>query len=86
MDAEGCKPRIDSPCRWTYKVIGRSVEELKAAIAEVIGEREHTVTLSRSSSQGAYHCLNVTLVVDCEAGRVDLYRRLCGHPSVRVVM
>ncbi len=86
MDAEGCKPHIEYPCRWTYKVIGRSREDLRRAVAEVIGASEHTVDLSRSSAGGAYHCLNVTLTVDCEASRLDLYRRLCGHPSIQIVL
>ncbi|MHB8771626.1 MAG: HP0495 family protein [Syntrophales bacterium] len=86
MDAEGCKPHIDYPCRWTYKVIGRSREDLRGAVAEVIGQREHTVAFSRSSAGGAYHCLNVTLTVEYEADRLDLYHRLCGHPSIQIVM
>lgn len=86
MDAGGCRPHIDYPCCWTYKVIGRGREELQRAIAEVIGESGHTVSFSRSSAGGIYHCLNLTVTVASEAARLDLYRRLCAHPSIRVVM
>jgi uncharacterized protein len=86
MNGNGCRPRIDYPCRWSYKVIGRDLEELKEAIAEVLGGSEHTVALSRSSKGGAYHCLNVTIAVESEPVRLDLYQRLRKHPAVLMVM
>lgn len=86
MDTNGCKPKIDYPCSWTYKVIGRDMDDLKRAIAEVVGESEHTIALSRSSKGGAYHCLNVCLTVESEPARLDLYQRLCKHPAILIVM
>jgi uncharacterized protein len=86
MNGNGCKPKIDYPCRWSYKVIGRDLEELNRAIAEVIGGSEHTVTLSRSSKGGAYHCLNVTMTVESESVRLGLYQQFCQHPAILIVM
>jgi uncharacterized protein len=86
MDTNGCKPKIDYPCPWLYKLIGRDLDDLKRAISEIIGEREHTVALSRSSKGGAYHCLNVTVTVGSEPARLDLYQRLCKHPAILMVM
>ena len=86
MNTNGCKPKIDYPCSWSYKVIGRDLEDLHGAIAEVIGGSEHTVTLSRSSKGGAYHCLNVTITVESESVRLDLYEQLHRHPAVLIVM
>ncbi len=86
MNGKGCKPQIDYPCRWSYKVIGRNREDLNRAIAEVMGTSEHAVVPSRSSSGGAYHCLNVTVTVESETVRLDLYQRLCRHPAIRIVM
>jgi len=86
MDTNGCKPKIDYPCRWCYKVIGRDLDDLNRAIAEVIGASEHTVTHSRSSKGGAYHCLNVTITVESEPLRLDVYQRLCKHPAILIVM
>ena len=86
MSEEGCKPKIDYPCCWTYKVIGRDLEELNRAIAEVVGGNEHTVAFSRTSKGGAYRCLNVTITVESEPVRLDLYQRLCRHPAILIVM
>ncbi|MDP1993135.1 MAG: DUF493 domain-containing protein [Syntrophales bacterium] len=86
MDENGCKPRIDYPCFWVYKVIGRDPEGLRCAIAEVMTGCEHTVTPSQSSKGGAYHCLNVEMTVESEPVRLGLYERLRRHPSVIMVM
>jgi putative lipoic acid-binding regulatory protein len=87
MTVNGCKPKIAYPCRWSYKVVGRDLEALYGAIAEVLEEGgEHTVTLSRSSKGGSYHCLNVILTVESEAVRLVLYERLRRHPAVLIVM
>jgi len=86
MDDNECKPQIDYPCFWVYKVIGRDVEGLRWAIAEVLKGSEHTVTPSRSSKGGAYHCLNVEMTVESESVRLGLYERLRLHPAVLMVM
>lgn len=86
MDESECKPRIDYPCPWVYKVIGRDLEGLRCAVAEVMQGCEHTVTPSRSSRGGAYHCLNVELTVESEPVRLGHYERLRRHPSVIMVM
>jgi uncharacterized protein len=86
MDAKDCKPIIDYPCPWTYKVIGRDLGALKEAIAEVVGGSAHTIAVSRSSRGGAYYCLNVEMTVETEADRLDLYERFCRHPAIVIVM
>jgi putative lipoic acid-binding regulatory protein len=86
MNEDECKPRIDYPCLWVYKVIGRNLEGLRCAVAEVMKGSEHTVTPSRSSKGGAYHCLNVEINVENEPIRLGFYERLRRHPSVILVM
>ena len=86
MGESECKPRIAYPCPWVYKVIGRDLEVLRGAVAEVMQGCEHTVTPSRSSRGGAYHCLNVELTVESEPVRLGHYERLRRHPSVIMVM
>jgi putative lipoic acid-binding regulatory protein len=86
MNENECKPRIDYPCPWIYKVIGRDPEGLRCAIAEVMKGSVHTVTPSRSSKTGSYHCLNVEMTVESEPVRLGIYERLRGHPAVIMVM
>jgi uncharacterized protein len=86
MDENECRPKIDYPCPWVYKVIGRDLEDLTCAVAEVLGAYCHTVTPSHTSRNGAYHCLNVAMTVDSEAVRIGFYDRLRQHPAVLRVL
>ena len=86
MADNDCKPKIDYPGPWGYKVIGRDRELLCKAVAEVMAGCVHTVTPSRSSKGGTYCSLNVETTVESEADRLELYARLRCHPAILMVM
>lgn len=86
MNEEGCKPQIAYPCRWVYKVIGRDMELLRCAAAEVLTARDYTASPSRSSKGGGYHCLNIELTVESETVRVGFYEALRRHPAAIMVL
>ncbi len=86
MDDRKEKAKIEYPCRWTYKVIGANLEGMRAAIRALAPDGNCIVTLSRSSSEGRYHCLNVDREVESEADRVWLYEALRKHPAVKIVL
>jgi putative lipoic acid-binding regulatory protein len=86
MDDNGCKPKINYPCLWGYKVIGRDRDLLYHAVAEILAETVHTVTPAHSSKGGTYHCLNVETTVESEAERLALYERLHCHPAILMVL
>jgi hypothetical protein len=81
-----CKPKLDYPCLWVYKVIGRDPERIRSAIAEIMGETAHSLTFSRSSISGAYHCLNLETRVESETVRIGLYGLLRRHPAVVMIL
>ena len=85
-DENGCKPELTYPCPWVYKVIGRDMDLLRSAVAEVMPDRTYSGMPSRSSKGGAYHCLNVEMTVENEPDRIDCYERLRRHPAVIIVM
>jgi hypothetical protein len=85
-DEGGCKPQIDYPCSWVYKVIGRNREQLQRGIAEAMAGTAYRVTSSRSSRGGGYHSFNVEITVDTERIRLELYERLRSLTDVIMVM
>lgn len=85
-DMSRCKPQIDYPCAWVYKVIGRDREALRTGIAEVMTGTVHRVSPSHASRGGHYHCFNVELTVETEQSRLELYERLRSHAAVIMVM
>ncbi len=86
MNNDECKPDIVYPCHWVYKVIGRDLNLLQSAVAEILAGRSYAVKPSRSSKGGAYHCLSVFMTVESESLRVDFYEKLRQHPATIMVM
>ncbi len=86
MNEDDCKPEIAYPCRWVYKVVGRDLSLLHSAVAEIMSGRNYSVTSSRNSKGGAYHCLNVEMMVESESVRVGFYEKLRRHPAAIMVL
>ena len=80
------EPEIDYPCDWSYKLVGPSEPALRAVIAEVVEDREHTVKMSRMSRTGRYVSLSVHVRVhdhDERRGMADAFHR---HEAVAFVL
>lgn len=80
------KPDLIYPCPWAYTLIGADADGLRRAVSDIVGERVHTVTLSRTSAGGKYHSLNLALEVRDETERLGLYDAFRRHPAVRLVL
>lgn len=78
--------RLDYPCLWTYKIIGRNPDEMQRAVHEIIRDRPCRVSLSRQSETARYVCLNVELTVESESHRLVLYEELKAHPAVQMIL
>ncbi|PKN71662.1 MAG: DUF493 domain-containing protein [Deltaproteobacteria bacterium HGW-Deltaproteobacteria-12] len=85
-DDEKKKVQLSYPCRWVYKIIGPDSDEMKRAVAEIIGDSEYKLSLSRSSNTAKYHSLNVELSVNSEEQRMALYDALKSHRAVKLVL
>lgn len=86
IDLKDHKLKLEYPCPWEYKVIGTDEGMLRQAVTEVIGLREHTVSLSNASSRGKYRSLRIELVVTSEQQRTDIFHALRAHPDVIMVL
>lgn len=84
--ADGCRPEINYPCSWQYKVIGEDREALIRAIKECVQEKAHLLTDSKKSSSGRYVSMNLELVVTSEENRLEIFNTLAGDPAVKVVI
>jgi putative lipoic acid-binding regulatory protein len=85
-DLSNAKLDLPYPCRWVYKIIGEDEGALRSAAAEVVQDREHSISLSRRSAERNYLSLNVEVVVHDEGDRVAIYDALRSHPAVKLVL
>lgn len=80
------RPEIDYPCPWQFKIIGRNEHQMRTAIAEIVGENAHTITLSKRSARGTYCSLDLEMVVQSEPHRIHTYAALVHHESINIVL
>ena len=83
---QGCRPRIDYPCVWQYKVIVTETEPVRATLSEHLGDAPYSLSESKKSSGGRYVSLNLELTVHSDYHRLRLYEVLSAHPAVKVVL
>lgn len=81
-----CKPQIDYPCEWQYKIIGESATLIAELVAGHVHEKDYVLTRSNVSSSGRYVSMSLELIVQSEERRLELYRLLAEDPSVKVVL
>jgi len=86
MDRRKAVLQLDYPCRWTYKVIGSVEGDVRGAVAEVLGDCDHTLSLSNNSRSGRYLSFKVALTVHSEAQQVGLYLALSQHRAIKIVL
>ena len=86
FNPENKKPQIDYPCKWPYKIIGDSVEEMINAVEEVVVGLEYDLTPSNISHKGKYFSLNITVVVPSEVVRDLIFQKLSKHPAIKFVI
>ena len=67
-------------------MIGPDRGELERAIADVVEDRSHKVSLTHTSSQGSYVSLALQLIVLNEAERKKIFEGLREHRGVRMVL
>ena len=77
--------KIDYPCEWLYKIIGRDKESVHNAVAGIIQDREYHINDSNTSKTGKYRSFNVTVTVSDEAYRNNIYQALKGHDDIKFV-
>ena len=82
----GCKPNIDYPCQWQYRLIGEDRSAILAVIHETVDVSRCLITEGNTSSGGRYLSLSLEITVGNEAERLRLYQVFSDHPAIRVVL
>ena len=81
-----CKPEINYPCSWQYKIIGESATVITQLVADHVYEKDYTLTRSNVSRSGRYISMSLELIVQSEERRLELYRLLAEDSTVKVVL
>ena len=87
-EENSCRPEIEYPCPWQYRLIGEDEAAMRAALADCLGSDAERCVLSTGnrSTGGRYLSLQVELIVMNEEERLEMYRRLAEHPAIKMVL
>lgn len=80
------EPVIQYPCRWSYRIIGTEEKALREAVSNSLAGREYKLALSNRSRNKTYLSMNVTVVVETQAMRDQIFKTLEKHPAVRFLL
>lgn len=84
MNLDIQKPDIIYPCKWEYRIIGKNEEKLRALVFEVM-PREYEIQLGKHSAKGHFVSIYVSLEVQSEGERNDIFARLQQSEEVKMV-
>ena len=81
---------LEFPCAFPLKVMGLADDALAGSVLEIVlrhaPDFAATTMAMRASSGGKYSSLTCTINARSQAQLDALYRELCGHPMVKVVL
>lgn len=80
------KPVVDYPCAWEYRIIGADAEDMRAAVAAVLGSRSYTLREANQSRSGRWRSMSLELVVQSEEDRNTIHRELTAHRWIRLAL
>lgn len=86
FDPKKEKLKLEYPCKWTYKIIGKSEEMLRNAVKHVLLNQTFELTPSNSSKSGKYFSMKLELLVLDDDDRKNLFKKLQQNPDIVMVL
>lgn len=80
------KPVIKYPCQWSYKVIGSNKDLIAKSINNKLNNYPIDLTISKQSKSGKYTSFNLSLNVENEKERDEIFNTLKNIESVKFVL
>ncbi|NQV35294.1 MAG: DUF493 domain-containing protein [Phycisphaeraceae bacterium] len=80
------EPIIQYPREWSYRIIGSDEQALRQAASESLGSLAYRVTLSNQSRGKKYLSMNITLNVETQAMRDQIFSALKRHAAVKFLL
>jgi len=86
MQIERKKGIVDYPCQWSYRVIGKDLDDVRHAVESILGGREFLLHSAKGSSGGKYHSWQLDLEVRDEEERNGIFVQIKCLPQVIMVI
>jgi putative lipoic acid-binding regulatory protein len=80
------RPLLSYPCSWTYRIVCTDEAALRTAVALLVGDAQHTLTVLGTSASGRYRRIELELRVRDESQRNEVFAGLGRAPGVHFVL
>ena len=86
MNLDGKKLELEYPCEWCYKIVIDKNSDAKKISKEVLEDKEHNISESKTSKKGKFKSYNIDLTVKDEKERLNLYNKFKNHKDIIMVI
>ena len=86
MNLNGKKAKIDYPCQWQYKLIGRFEELIKDDVKKFLKNKGYKIEVSNKSKKGKFISLNLFVTVQNEQERVKIFNQLSNSQVIMQIL
>jgi len=80
------KPKIEYPCNWGFKLIGRDRDKIKDAIKDIINDREYECRDGNISRSGKFVTVNTNCNVESQEDRDRIFKAFSEHKNIDMVI
>ncbi|NPA61465.1 MAG: DUF493 domain-containing protein [Epsilonproteobacteria bacterium] len=80
------KPKIEYPCSWGFKLIGRDRDVIKGVIREIISDREYKNRDGHSSKSGKFVTVNTSCIVKSKEDRDRIFKSFQDSEYIDIVI
>lgn len=80
------KAHIEYPTNWTYKIIARNKEDIESATHKVLRDKKFTLQPSQKSSKGSFLSMDLSLTVQSEEERTNIFHQIYGEEGIKMVL
>ncbi len=85
-DINGQKAKISYPCKWEYKFIILKEDDANEVIMDVNLPSRYDISPSNTSKSGKYQSYNLSITVDNEKQREDIFLSLKQNKKIKYVL
>ena len=86
LNLNGKKLELEYPCKWCYKIVINKNDNAKKISKEVLADKNHNISESKTSKKGKFKSYNIDLTVKDEKERLNLYNKFKNHKDVIMVI
>jgi putative lipoic acid-binding regulatory protein len=80
------KPKINYPCEWGFKIIGRDKNKLEKSVKDILSHKEYRCKVGNVSKNGKFYSFNAYCEVKNQEDRDNIFKAFKEHNDIKMVL